>query len=63
MNTEPLTPEHKRRIDDSLKELDELEHVITKAKQSGIDVQQQEAQLKENRDKLRKIKRVWFPNK
>lgn len=60
--THPFTDDDKRRIDESLLEIDDAEHLIKKGRLAGLDLSEQERELKTTRDRLRKIKQVFWPN-
>lgn len=59
----PLTDEDGKQIDEALKAIKATEDVIRRAKLAGLDVDSQQAQLKESEDKLKGIKAAFFPPK
>lgn len=61
--TGPLPPETFGEISERLKELDAADLEIRKAKQAGIDVDQQAATVVETRVKLMRIKQTYFPGR
>ncbi len=58
----PLNEEHLRRINKSLADLDDAQIQVELAKRAQIDVADQEKQIREAREKLLRIRQVYFPN-
>jgi len=58
-----LTDDHLQRINDSLAGLDKAAEHMRLAKLAGLDVSQMEAAANEARDKLQRIKQVYFPGR
>jgi hypothetical protein len=63
MAINPLKESDFARITTELANLRDAEELLVKAKQAGIDVSAQEAQLKQTRDGLLKLKQAFFPNR
>lgn len=59
--THPLTDEDEKQIDAAIKAIKATEDVIKRARQAGIDVDAQEAQIKESEERLKGIKAAFFP--
>ena len=57
----PLTEDHKRLIDESLKGLKVNKEVIERAKQAGLDMTDLEQRSDEVEAKLLGIRRAFFP--
>jgi hypothetical protein len=57
----PLTKAHLEEIQRGLNVIKNAEYQITLAKQAGIDVSDKEAQLADAKDKLQRLKSVYFP--
>ncbi len=57
----PLTREHLEAIRNGLDALTVAEQQIALAKQAGLDVTAFEQQLRDNRDKLLRLKNTYFP--
>lgn len=62
MPMEPLTAEDLQRIRDALRQIDEVQETIARAKAAGIDVSAQERTLTEQRNRLLRIKQAFFPH-
>lgn len=50
-------------LNERLKELDEADKLIAKAKQAGMDIGDQEKESRELRQRLMRIKQTFFPGK
>lgn len=57
----PLTKEDLTQINESLKAIKDVKLIIERAKASGIDVGEQEQQLKTSEERLQAIKTGFFP--
>ena len=57
----PLTENDLNRINEALTEIESAEGIIAQAKQAGIDLSRQEAQARETKEKLLRIKQAFFP--
>lgn len=57
----PLTEEDKGAIDEALGRLEELEEVIIRSQEAGIDVAAQEKRRLELMQRLRAIRAAFFP--
>lgn len=55
----PLTPDDMANVDAMLLKLNEAKELIRRGKQAGFDMTAQEAQEKEQREKLLKIKQAF----
>lgn len=51
------------QINGALVEIEDAEAIIAQAKQAGIDLSRQEAQARETKDKLLRIKQAFFPGR
>jgi len=60
---EVLTEEDFQSIQVALEALTAQDENLERAKQAGIDIGEMEGQIKEQRDKLLKIKRSFFPGR
>lgn len=60
---DPLTESHYQQIVNNLDILDQAQRQVEKAKQAGINVADQQAQITETRAKLLQIKNVYFPGR
>lgn len=58
----PLTPAHKAEIERGIEAANIGLQAIAKAKLAGIDMAQQETQLRSQLQQLTQIKSVYFPN-
>lgn len=58
----PLNDQHLSDINQALITIDRAEAQILLATQAGIDVSLAKQQLDSNKERLLKIKRVYFPN-
>ena len=58
----PLTADHLTQIQNALDVIHSAEYEVDRAKRAGIDVSSHEAQLKDAKDKLQRLKSVYFPN-
>ena len=63
MATGPLTERDLERIDGALSEIEDAEKIIAQAKQAGIDLARQEAEARETKEKLLRIKQAFFPGR
>lgn len=57
----PLTAEDKRAIEQHLKDLKTAKEMIGRAKQAGLDMSAEEAELARIESQLTGIKRSFFP--
>lgn len=57
----PLTHMHLGQIQDALRVIDQAEKQIELARRAGIDVSKQDSECKESKEKLLRIKNVYFP--
>jgi len=62
MPENPLTEKDLLDIEQALAELEEAEASAQMAQQAGIDVTRELQQIRENREKLLRIKQTYFPN-
>lgn len=58
----PLDQTHLSQINNGLQLLDQAEAQVVLAKQAGIDVSKQEADIQLHKQKLLALKRTYFPN-
>ncbi len=61
--TSPLGEPDLERINQSLKQLDEAQVQADLAKRAGIDIGEEEGKIRETRQKLQRIKQVYFPGR
>lgn len=59
----PLTEQHLTRINDALKQLDEMDRQIRMAKMAGIPMEHHEKNSAAARSQLQSIKQVYFPGR
>lgn len=59
----PLTEQHYQQIVNGLSVIAQAEQQILLAKQAGINVDQQSAQLADNKQKLLQVKNTYFPGR
>jgi len=59
----PLTEDDLSQINAALVEIESAEGIIAQAKQAGIDLTPQEAQARETKEKLLRIKQAFFPGR
>ena len=59
----PLTDHDLEQINAALTEIESAEGIIAQAKQAGIDLSRQEAQARETKEKLLRIKQAFFPGR
>jgi hypothetical protein len=59
----PLTEHHLTKLNDALAQLSVADRHLQLAKLAGLDVTQQEKQAAETRDRLLRIKQVYFPGR
>jgi hypothetical protein len=57
----PLTADHLEQINNALSVIAVAENQVAMAKRAGINVDAQEAQLSDSKDKLLRVKNVYFP--
>tara|TARA_B100000029_G_scaffold443179_1_gene462081 strand:+ start:1122 stop:1319 length:198 start_codon:yes stop_codon:yes gene_type:complete len=60
--SKPFTEEDKKRMDEHLLEIDEAEKLLARGKMAGLDLADQEARLRETKNRLRQIKNTFFVN-
>jgi hypothetical protein len=58
----PLGPEDLGKINEALGQLDTAEIAIQKAERAGIDVTAAKEEAVVTREKLQRLKQVYFPN-
>lgn len=61
--TNPLTEEHFQQLKAGLEAMKVAKTQIDAAKRAGIDVSTQETAMNETKQKLERIKAVYFPNR
>lgn len=61
MPNNPLGEQDLQMIKDSLSALDDVEELANRSETAGIDVTQQKADIKRERDRLLKLKQGFFP--
>lgn len=59
----PLTDQDAVDIDRALSDLKEADELGSLAEQAGIDVGSRRQTIRDNRDKLLRIKQTFFPNR
>ena len=59
----PLGERDLEQINGALIEIENAEKIIAQAKQAGIDLTPQEAQARETKEKLLRIKQAFFPGR
>ena len=59
----PLTERDLERINEALTEIASAEGIIAQAKAAGIPLERQEAQARETKEKLLRIKSAFFPGR
>ena len=59
----PLNESDLDHINQALVEIEAAEGIIAQAKQAGIDLTPQEAQARETKEKLLRIKQAFFPGR
>lgn len=59
----PLTETDLQQINEALAEIESAESIIAQAKQAGIPLERQEAQARETKEKLLRIKQAFFPGR
>lgn len=57
----PLTAEDKVKLDEAARQLQEAQEQINRAKLAGIDVTDQEAQVKALTESVTRIRQAYFP--
>jgi len=62
-NEHPLTEEHLTRINEGIEKADSALRQVTLAKMAGIEMGAIEQEAKDARDKLLRIKQVYFPGR
>tara|TARA_Y100000310_G_scaffold112390_1_gene110883 strand:+ start:270 stop:458 length:189 start_codon:yes stop_codon:yes gene_type:complete len=60
--TNPLSEEDKGKIDTALALIEDNKENVLRAKQAGIDVSPQEAELAKAEERLRAMRRSFFPS-
>jgi len=59
----PFTTQDLTDLNEQLRQLDEADRLIVKAKQAGMDVGGNEVQSRELRTKLMRLKQTFFPGR
>lgn len=59
----PLTDHDLDQINTALTEIESAERIIAQAKTAGIPLERQEAQARETKEKLLRIKQAFFPGR